>query len=85
MDEILCASLGLLQIPRFDSLSLEPASVGLCDMLAVRLVMEFFLQTNLSKSCSSLLSRSPMCVEQGLLCSGPELLTEETSAWLDGP
>jgi hypothetical protein len=84
IEEILCTSLGLLGRLK----SLDPTSVGLCSTSLDGLAMEFFRQTNLSKSCSSLHSRSPICSEQVLGCSGrsgPELLTELTSTVLEGP
>jgi hypothetical protein len=88
IEEILCSSLGLLGSPEDDSLSLEFTRVGLCGTSADKFAKEFFRQTNLSKSCSSLHSRSPMCNEQVLLWStfsGPKLFTELTSSELAGP
>jgi hypothetical protein len=66
-DEVLCASLGSFGTPKVDSLSLDPTSVGLRATSEDRPAVEFFRQTNLSKSCSSLQSLSPMCKEQVLL------------------
>jgi hypothetical protein len=87
MDEMLCASLGRFGSPILDSLSLDPISVGLRGTSELNPAVEFFRQTNLSKSCSSLQSRSPMCMEQVLLWSGrsrARLFTELTSAELVG-
>ena len=86
IEEILCASLASLGRPKFDSLSLELTSVGLDSASAARPAMEFLRQTNFSKSCSSLHSRSPMCSEQVLfwfIRSGPKVFTELTSVWLE--
>jgi hypothetical protein len=85
-DEVLCVSLGSFGTPKVDSLSLDPTSVGLRATSEDRPAVEFFRQTNLSKSCSSLQSLSPMCKEQVLLSStrpGVKLFTELRSAELD--
>jgi hypothetical protein len=68
-DEVLRASLESFGRLSIDSLSLDPTSVGLRPVFADALGVEDFRQTNFSKSCSSLLSRTPMCVEQVLLWS----------------
>jgi len=55
------------------------------------LTAEFLRQTNLSNSCSSFPSRSPMCNGHGFSCStrsGPEVLMLEwvlMSVWLEFP
>lgn len=86
-EEILCASKGILGSPGSDSLSLDSTRVGLFGTSAARFARELFRQTNFSKSCSSLHSRSPMCNEQVLFWStfsGPKLVIELASTELAG-